>query len=471
MIERFRKASIRIQFTVIASFLSATAVCLAAALPEPFIFQGEKSLMVKGGQIEMALRQLRSAKNDSEIDTLIRLSASSGLELHIVPWTDVFEKSGRRPAELRSALPDEAEAFVLEDMPSMGGHHIRLAVQLDEGRAAIVGFSGNDVAPPFLSRVLEFVAKATILMLPMLLLAIYVTRTITSPLVRFVYAAKRLRLEDGEDELFIAEGARELRTLAASLNAMKRRIRKMLDDRTRMLTAVSHDLRTPLTRLRMRAERSEDAALREAMLADIDRLTVMIEECLQYLSSNTPTEPVRKVDISSLLYTIAAEFSDVGYAVTYHGPDRHKFVCRPNALTRAVTNVVENAVRFGTVIQVQLVVSPLGSAIIMVSDDGPGLSKDLHEKVLEPFFKADGARTSSTGSGFGLGLSIAEAIVKSHEGSLILENATPHGLRVKMMLPALSDSSQQSAMYPNKGKEVLSRITPTQPHEVTTKTV
>ncbi|WP_260688025.1 HAMP domain-containing protein [Rhizobium laguerreae] len=119
------------------------------------------------------------------------------------------------------------------------------------------------IHPSSFSAVMEFIAKANILMLPMLLQVLYIRRVITSPLVRFADAAKRLRLDGNEDEQFSAEGAKELRTLAKALNNMRHRIRKMVDDRTRMLTAMSHDLRTPLTRLRMRVERSKDPTSRK----------------------------------------------------------------------------------------------------------------------------------------------------------------------------------------------------------------
>jgi signal transduction histidine kinase len=283
---------------------------------------------------------------------------------------------------------------------------------------------------------------------------------ITSPLVRFADAAKRLRLDGNEGEQFTAEGARELRTLATALNNMRHRIRKMVDDRTRMLTAVSHDLRTPLTRLRMRVERSKDPASREAMLADIDNLTTMIEESLQYLSSTVTAEPPRKVDISSLLRTIASEFCDLGHDVIYCGPERFGYVCQQKALIRAITNIVENAVRFGTKVAVELRNSPQGGAVIIVNDNGPGLEEGLREKVLEPFFKVDEARSLNSNSGFGLGLSIADEIVKGHGGSLLLENIVPHGLRVTIQLPPMQAVSHQRSQGPVAKEQALAREVP-----------
>lgn len=462
MIDRFRKASIWLQFIVFASVpVPLIVIGIIAILPEPFIFHNEKMLMVKGAQIELIVNQVRSARNDVEVENVVRASASSGLELKILPWSDVSSEGARQTDdhlvsdELQGVLPADFEAVVLENTPDGEGHST-LAVRLDALRALVIGFSGADVSPSSFSAVVEFIAKAIVLMLPMLLLVLYISRMITSPLVRFADAARKLRLDGNDEAQFTAEGAKELRTLAMSLNNMRQRIRKMVDDRTRMLTAVSHDLRTPLTRLRMRVERSKDPASREAMLADIDNLTTMIEESLQYLSSTAIVEPLRKVDISSLLRTITSEFCDLGHDVIYSGPERLRYLCQQKALIRAITNIVENAVRFGKKVTVELRYSPHGGALIIVSDDGPGLEEGLQDKVLEPFFKADEARSQNLNSGFGLGLSIADEIAKSHGGSLLLENISPHGLRVTVQLPPVQANSKNMMASMDKG-EVLGR--------------
>ncbi|UIK05515.1 sensor histidine kinase [Neorhizobium galegae] len=465
MIGRFRKASIRTQFMVFASIVPLLVICLIAILPEPFIFQNEKMLIGKGAQIELLAHQVRGARNDAEIEHLVRASASSSLELKVLPWSDVSSELARQTDDhlisdaLQDVLPADFEAVVLENT-SDGEGHSTVAVRLDAQRALVIGFAGADVSPSSFSAVVEFIAKANILMLPILLLVLYISRMITSPLVRFADAAKRLRLDGNEGEQFTAEGARELRTLATALNNMRHRIRKMVDDRTRMLTAVSHDLRTPLTRLRMRVERSKDPASREAMLADIDNLTTMIEESLQYLSSTVTAEPLRKVDISSLLRTIASEFCDLGHDVIYCGPERFGYVCQQKALIRAITNIVENAARFSTKVAVELRNSPQGGAVIVVSDNGPGLEEGLQDKVLEPFFKVDEARSLNSSSGFGLGLSIADEIVKGHGGSLLLENVLPHGLRVTLQLRPVEtiphrSSQASSAREQAPAQEVL----------------
>lgn len=448
MIDRLRRSSIRLQFIAVALFtIPVIIVCIIALLPEPLIFYNEKMLTAKRAQMELIVNQLRSAGNDSDLERLVSSTAPLGIELKVLPWSALNggrERQGDVPVisdELRSVLPDDLEAITLEDTPGSE----KVAVRLDAMRALVVGFSSAYSSPSFFSLILEFIVKVSILMLPMLLLVLYMGYMITSPLIRFAEAAKGLRLDDSEEESFAAEGAQEIRTLATSLNNMRSRIRKMVDDRTRMLMAVSHDLRTPLTRLRMRVERLRDAESREAMLADVATLTAMIEDSLQYLSSTATTELSRKVDISSLLQTIASEFGDLGHVVSYSGPDRLVYLCRQKALVRAITNIVENAVKFGTVVSLELRGDGRGGAVIVVNDNGPGLEDGLHDKALEPFFKADTARGSSANGGFGLGLSIADEIVRGHGGSLSLANLSPHGLRVTMELPRQTIAAASAA--------------------------
>jgi signal transduction histidine kinase len=451
MIGRFRRAPIRLQFIVLAAIpIPAVLLSVIALLPEPYIFQNgpaQKLVTVRSTQIELIVEQVRNSANDADAEKLLRASAPVGLEMRILPWRDVNVASNRREDlqfiadELRDVLPADFEAKVLPQ----DAEHNALAVRVDAKRGLLVRFSDADTYPAFFGAIVELIAKILILILPMLLLVLYIGGVITSPLVRFAEAAKSLRLDSNEDELFTVAGAKELRTLATALNDMRRRIRKMVDDRTRMLTAVSHDLRTPLTRLRMRVERSKEIASKQSMLDDIATLTAMIEDSLQYLSSTARDEPLRKVDIAALLKTIVAGFCDLGHTVIYVGPERFGYSCKQKGLTRAVTNIVENAVRFGTVVQVQLSNYPPSEVAIVVRDNGPGLAHGLHDKALEPFFKADEARTSKSNSGFGLGLSIADEIVKGHGGSLALENISPHGLQVTILLPQAQVVSSRGA--------------------------
>src|SRR3546814_917421 len=149
-------------------------------------------------------------------------------------------------------------------------------------------------------------------------------------------------------------GPREIAQVADALNDMRIRIRALLDDRTRMLAAISHDLRTPLTRLQLRAERIADQELREGMLREIAQVTRMLDFTLNYLREDVRSESASRIDLPSVLQTICAEFADVGHAVSYEGPGRLTWTCRPSVLTRAISNVIDNAVKHGSEVTVEI---------------------------------------------------------------------------------------------------------------------
>ena len=209
---------------------------------------------------------------------------------------------------------------------------------------------------------------------------------------------------------------------------MRKRVRTLVDERTKMLAAISHDLRTPLTRLRLRTERLDDPATREPMLRDIATINDMLSETLAYLREGGRMEPVQLVDLPSLLQTICSQFSDIGFSVSYDGPDRLPLACRGDALTRAVgTKHANNVI-------VTLHALNDGGAMIDISDDGPGIPAPARDRVFEPFYKGDNARRSTGGGGFGLGLSIARDIVKRQGGDIELLDNDPHGLLVRLTI-------------------------------------
>ena len=266
-----------------------------------------------------------------------------------------------------------------------------------------------------------------------LLLSLYALKRITAPLSAIALAARSIGQTGEENAPIKGTGPREIKQVAQELQGMRERMEKLVDERTHMLVAISHDLRTPLTRLRLRTERLANASAITPMLEDISVINDMIGDTLAFLRNDGRAEAVDLVDLPSLLQTICAQFSDIGHDVTYSGPARLSFACRAHALSRAVANIVDNATKHGDHVTVTL--HPVaGDAQIDVSDDGPGIPEAMREKAFEPFFKGDSARASPGRGGFGLGLPIARNIIRQHGGDIALQGAHPHGLSVRLSL-------------------------------------
>ncbi|MDA9411576.1 ATP-binding protein [Bradyrhizobium sp. CCBAU 45384] len=264
-------------------------------------------------------------------------------------------------------------------------------------------------------------------------LGLWAARALAAPLSSFAKAAENFSL-DGTADPLPERGPEEIRSVARALNRMHERIARLMSDRTRMLAAISHDLRTPITRLRLRAEFIADEGNRKRMLVDLDQMRSMLESVLSLLRNDRKIEAVTLVDIASTLQLIADQFGDTGHVVHYEGPPSATAAARPDDLHRGVTNLVENAVRFGAEVTIRLDVSST-KLVIDVEDDGPGISDARKQEMLEPFVRGDDARTMDDATGFGLGLSIARAIALAHGGELSLHDRQPHGLIVRMQLP------------------------------------
>jgi len=294
---------------------------------------------------------------------------------------------------------------------------------------------GSLTLPPFVSGL--WTSTLLFLVASMTLLGVWAGRALSSPLSAFARAAENFSLNRSSAPL-PENGPEEIRSAARALNRMRERITTLMNDRTRMLAAISHYLRTPITRLRLRSEYIEDPAQRTQTVRDLDQMQSMLESVLSLLRNESPVKPTL-VDVAALLQMVSEQFSDSGHAVTYSGPDRAAFVLRPDEIIRAVTNLVQNATRFGTRVDVALLTSG-DRLVIDVSDDGPGIPDDRKAAMLEPFVRGEEARTMDETAGFGLGLSIAQAIVTAHDGTLVLLDNEPRGLRVRLQLAKTGDN-------------------------------
>ena len=251
-------------------------------------------------------------------------------------------------------------------------------------------------------------------------------------------------------------GPTEARSMAAAYNDLRERISRMLGDRTRMLAAISHDLRTPSTRLRLRAEFIENDELRETVLRDLDEMDSLLNDALDFLGDWIAKEEERTVDFISVLEAICDDYADLGRPVIFAGPqplqfssvhtvfggndDAHSFEgkrsirlsCRPGTLKRAFTNLIENALKYGHRANVSLEATA-DTVIVTIRDEGPGIPVEHQDKVFLPFYRVEGSRARSTG-GSGLGLSIVKTVIDAHDGRIELRNMPGKGLEVIVVL-------------------------------------
>ena len=441
----FRTASIRTQILVLATLLTIL-VSVVAMLSEPYIYgRHDKGIQIGllAGRIELIVDRFRRTHSADEEAAVLK--SAEDLEILVEKASAAQMRRGddagassdilmRVRALLENSFPQTIEwLFIGTTRPNV------LTVKVDAERALIFHMP---VFSPYLWLLPAVASGVLKIVIPLALLAYFSSRLITRPVARFAAAAEEASMDDNLEKPFVTEGAAEIRSLATSLNIMRSRILEMVDSRTRMLSSISHDLRTPLTRLRLRAERCEQQELQRQMLADITTLGNMIDESLAFLTNAYHSVPSRKVDISSLLQTIATDFSETGIDVSFSGPRRLTCICKPESITRAVSNLIENASRYADHIEIELQSADDDGVLIKVSDSGPGLSDTLKARVLEPFFKADKARTTGAGGGFGLGLPTAEGIVrKGHGGRLALRDRKPHGLIVEISLPSGRDQA------------------------------
>lgn len=270
------------------------------------------------------------------------------------------------------------------------------------------------------------------------LLTLWAVRRLTAPLRTLAAAAEALGRDVNAPPLPEA-GPAEIATAAAAFNTMAGRIRRFVQDRTELLTAIGHDLRTPITRLKLRAEFVEDDEQRRKMLADLDELETMVSATLAFGRDAKSMEAVSAIDLAELLRTVLDEAADAhpGEAdkLTYDGPAHYTVRARPLALKRALANLVGNAIAYGGGARVRLTAPGQGVVTVHVEDDGPGIPIAELERVFDPFYRLEASRNRETG-GVGLGLPIARNILRAQGGDVVLSNGSPGGLRATVQLPA-----------------------------------
>jgi len=264
------------------------------------------------------------------------------------------------------------------------------------------------------------------------LLAYAVARMSTRPLQDLARAAVELGANIERPPLD-EHGPTEVRRAASAFNAMQQQIRHHVQERTHMLAAITHDLQTPLTRLRLRLEKVEDAELRERLLDDLSATQGMIRDGLDLARSMSSEEPRQPIDFDSILDAVCADAADAGQDVTWSGRTHSSIAAQPNGIRRCLTNLVDNALKYGGYARVTATREG-GRVIVRIRDGGPGIPESLLESVFEPFFRVEGSRSRETG-GTGIGLTIARNIAQKQGGTLSLSNHREGGLVATLELP------------------------------------
>ena len=275
------------------------------------------------------------------------------------------------------------------------------------------------------------VASTTVMAVGIIIVSVLLVRWITGPLRRLAQAADAIGR--GSRVTMPQDGPEEVQRLAQALDAMQARIERMVDERTQALAAVSHDLRTPITRLRLRAGFLDDVQMQGRMEADLNEMEAMIDATLAYLQGDLETETPQLTDMGAMLSTLCDASTDAGEIAEFEGPRHFDALCRPVALRRAVANLIGNAIAYGGGATVRLG-SNSDALRITVEDSGPGIPEDDLARVFEPFQRLETSRNRASG-GVGLGLTIARQAIVEQGGTLTLTNRSPNGLLAVIALP------------------------------------
>ncbi|HEV8389725.1 MAG TPA: ATP-binding protein [Dongiaceae bacterium] len=327
-------------------------------------------------------------------------------------WLPSFWSDERKKSDQILSLQDQGQTFTV-------------ALQLMDG--SWLNFSFASVKGLPFSSWSQLLALAAGLV-AVVVLGVGAGRLITRPIESLTTAAEELGRGARPGDV-PETGLNEVRRAARAFNRMQRRIRRMIEDRTQMIAAISHDLRTPITRLRLRAEFVEDPEEQQKMLADLDQMEAIIRSTLAFAREDADAEPTAPVDLRALLEEVAEHHASARLAAGASCVLR----ARPVALRRCFNNLVENAVRYGNGAEIAIRDEP--SAVeVAIDDTGPGIPEKRLKDVFRPFVRLEDSRNRDSG-GAGLGLAIARSVVLAHGGSITLTNRKEGGLRATVRLP------------------------------------
>ena len=423
--------------TLIAVFISTMVVILNLPPPPPDVYSVAEVAQAmqtgKGGQaIEGRPLEVRSESDAPTVSNTLQrrhLSFKAGLaQVLKVNINDIVlvqdqgpmfygpPRIPRRPPTTASS-PEQTVIF----------GSFEAALRQPDGSWRIVAPRRQLIAP-WQQRNMIVLTVAFLAVMP---LAWWFARRLASPISAFARAAERLGRDPDAPPLSI-HGSTEVAAAAAAFNLMQERLNRYVSNRTTMIGAIAHDLRTPLTRLRFRIEAAPDE-LKAKLAGDLDEMEAMVASTLAFVQDATRPVERTKLEISSLVETVMDEAAETGADATVVRAERAVVDGDPVALKRLVTNLVDNALKFGSSARGR-VFSEAGMAIVEVDDNGPGVPEDDIERAFEPFHRLEGSRSRETG-GAGLGLAVVRAIARGHGGEVTLQNRPEGGLRARVSLP------------------------------------
>ena len=327
--------------------------------------------------------------------------------------------------------PDQQlEVYHPDDWPQGHGYYA-LVVQLSDGSWLMFSAAARSWGLGEWQRNLILIV---LVLISTVLVALIATRHLAKPLRHFAEGARRFGADFGAPPIEPV-GPIEIRQVIVAFNAMQGQLQHFINDRTQMLAAISHDLRTPLTRMRLRGEFIEDPEQQQRLFRDVDEMQAMINASLEFFRDDARLEQATSFDLAELLRTLTDDYRDQSIDIAISSPQQLVFFGRPMGIKRVVGNLLDNTVKYAQEPTIELSADDQ-QATLLVLDRGPGIAPESQEQVFAPFFRLEGSRNKNTG-GVGLGLSAARAIVLGQGGTLTLCNRPDGGLEVKVVLPVL----------------------------------
>ena len=373
----------------------------------------------------------------SMFTAMLRYELGKGAQLNVVRLDDAPDSFRPRPGDGTQGMP--MMGMMQGQGPRWGrgpgrdfsaaGTFFTVQVALHDGTWATFD---SYLSPQASAVPLRLALTLLILLGTVIALSLIAVRWVTGPLSELATAAEKLG-EDINRPPLPETGPSEAQRAARAFNTMQRRLSRFISDRTRIFTAMSHDLKTPITRLRLRAEMLDDEALRAKFARDLEEMEAMVTHTLDFMRDASTQEPVQRVDVMALLESMQTDYQDTGSKVEIAGSVAQPYRGRPLGLRRCLGNLIDNAIRYGgrATVEVEDAADRLS---IRVLDEGPGIPEDQLEQAFEPFFRTEASRSRDTG-GTGLGLGIARNVARAHGGDLVLRNRAEGGLEAILTLP------------------------------------